>query len=120
MLNSHGSPANLVLGNGFVRANVEEFARLRGQVDVIWIVGCNVADTETPGTYSDGNLFCSALAKAAECKLVAPVSSQYDFGFGVRTYPPDRIDNFEGLVRTYGPLGNVLEYKTYSSLNRFE
>lgn len=59
---------------------------------------------------SDGNVFCSSLAKKVQCYVVAATETQLELPV---TVPMDMMTSFEGLVLSYGPEGNV----TWSNRN---
>jgi len=111
VINCHGSPGHLLLGEGIGRNDVQLFARWRGLVEKIWIVACKAAYIKSKGSNTDGNIFCSELAKHAECYVVAGTETQW-----FRTsYPFGKIDSFEGLVLSYGPNGDVTWSHRYPS-----
>jgi hypothetical protein len=122
VLSCHGLPGYLQLGQGFNRSNLEMFAAWNGKIGKIWLPNCLVAripdaamqnqmDRDYPGWgVSDGNMFCSALAKRVQCYVVAASEIQCEYAI---TYTPDHMTSFEGLVLSYGPEGKV----TWSSRN---
>lgn len=122
VLSCHGLPGVLQLGEGFTSRHLALFAAWRGLVEKIWLPNCLVAripdaamqaqmDRDYPGWgVSDGNVFCSTLAKQVQCYVVAATEQQCEMPI---TLPADQMTSFEGLVLSYGPAGNV----TWSSRN---
>jgi hypothetical protein len=117
IINSHGGPGVLAVGgNGasdpqIDSSNVGVFARLHDTDDVgtIWLVGCEVA----AGTA--GKNFCSALARASGCEVVAGDVDQYvNFGYYLRAYVCrcawGGIDDFEGTAYRFYPDGGYTWY----------
>lgn len=108
VLSCHGAPAYLQLGEGFGSTHIALFAGWRGLIEKIWLPNCSVAFIGSGG--SDGNVFCSNLAKQVRCYVVASTETQCEVFANV---PYDQMTSFEGLVLCYGPKGNV----TWSSRN---
>lgn len=102
----HGSPGYLQLGQGFDRSHASLFTHWAGLVDKIWIRACNFAFIQSPRAPNsgDGNLFCSAMAQAAQCYVVASTETQYTASSSL---PYGKLDGYEGLVLSYGPQGDV-------------
>ncbi|MFK5950048.1 MAG: DUF4347 domain-containing protein [Methylococcales bacterium] len=98
VLSCHGNPGQLQLGQGFDISQVALFSAWRGLIEKIWLPDCLVARG------SDGNAFCSSMARQAQCYVVAPTESQCD---EFTTMPYDQLTSFEGLVLCYGPNGNI-------------
>jgi len=95
----------LALGTGIRRADTPKFAAIKGVVDNIWITACGTARITKPGPgEGDGNLFCCEIAKQSGAHVVAATTHQD----GDSRLPKGHIDDFEGLVLQYGPLGNVV------------
>ena len=119
----HGAPGSVQMGGGFTRANVTSFARWAGKVEKIWFRACNVALISAAGGSADGNLFCSEVARHAQCYVVASTETQWTrpttmeaiFSGGHHTLPFGKLDTFEGLVLSYGPGGNVTWEHRYDS-----
>jgi hypothetical protein len=111
----HGNASIVEMGQGFNRSHATLFAGWAGLVEKIWFRACLVARISTPGspTFGDGNLFCSDIAKAARCHVVAPTELQTEFSG--RVLPYSRLDTFEGLLLSYGPNGNVTWSTRYPS-----
>ena len=103
------------MGQGFDRSHVGVFRPWRGLVDKIWFRACSVARIRTAGatTTGDGNLFCSGVAQAAQCYVVASTETQV--AISNRVLPYGTLDSFEGLVLSYGPRGNVTWSRRYRS-----
>jgi hypothetical protein len=117
VFNCHGDPGELHIGVGIDRSLTDRFSMLVQEgkpiVDVIHFRSCLVARIENPGS-TTGNLFCSAVAKAAKCKVVASTAIQvtgYRFS-QLGALPSGMIDKFEGTTLLYGPGGNVLDAST--------
>jgi hypothetical protein len=115
----HGAPAYLQCGAGISRSDTSKFRVWRGLVDKIWFSACQVGYI-TPGSSGapgpangDGNLFCSEIAREAQCYVVASTELQV---IGVnRILPFGCLDTFEGLVLSYGPGGDVTWSHRYPS-----
>ncbi|MGQ0540280.1 MAG: hypothetical protein ACT4O9_00350 [Blastocatellia bacterium] len=113
VINCHGTPGELQLGVGVTKSLTDRFKMLapgnNPLVGTIYIVACLVARIDGPGSYTDGNLFCSAIAKNAKCQVVASTAEQT---IGGPPTPWGHLDRFEGTVLVYGPEGNVLSTYT--------
>jgi len=115
----HGTPAYLQCGEGIKRSDTARFSKWRGLVDKIWFSACLVAaikpaDSCGPGpAEGDGNMFCSEIAKAAQCYVVA--STELQVIGKDRVLPYGKLDTFEGLVLSYGPTGEVTWSHRYPS-----
>ena len=111
----HGNASYLEMGKGFNRSHTGLFRGLAGLVDKIWFRACLVARIKKPGgaKFGDGNLFCSEIARAAKCYVVASTELQVEVTG--RVLPYGQLDTFEGLVLSYGPKGNVAWSKRYES-----
>lgn len=110
VLNCHGAPGYLELGEGIRNQDVSAFASWRGLIEKIWIPACRVALIPTTAGQADGNVFCSNLAKTVGCYVVASTETQCSLPGNI---PADMMPSFEGLILSYGPGGNV----TWSSRN---
>ena len=115
----HGGPAYLQCGEGIGRGHTAKFTKLRGLVEKIWFSACLVGFIQrgkngAPGPASrDGNMFCSEIAKAAQCYVVASTELQV---IGVnRVLPYGCLDTFEGLVLSYSPEGVISWSRRYPS-----
>lgn len=119
----HGAPGYLEMGEGFQREHATMFSRWAGLVEKIWFRACSVALIEGSGTNSDGNLFCSEIARFGRCYVVASTETQWTrptigdvvWRGGHHRLPFGQLDSFEGLVLSYGPDGNVTWSQRYSS-----
>jgi hypothetical protein len=109
----HGNAAYLEMGEGFTRAHTGLFRAWRGLVERIWFRSCSVARIKSAGSRSDGNLFCSAIAQAAQCYVVA--STELQVATTNRVLPYGQLDTFEGLLLSYGPGGGVTWSHRYPS-----
>ena len=111
----HGNSAFVQMGEGFTRQHTSMFSAWAGLVDKIWFRACLVARIVTPGspTTGDGNLFCSEIAKAAQCYVVA--STELQAAASGRLLPYGQLDTFEGLLLSYGPQGGVTWSQRYNS-----
>jgi hypothetical protein len=119
----HGAPAFVQCGAGITRSDTSKFSAWRGLVEKIWFRACLVGYI-TPGTggapgpaSGDGNLFCSEIAKAAQCYIVTPTETQT--GTVNRILPYGKLDTYEGLVLSYGPEGNVTWSHRYPSAYKY-
>lgn len=117
----HGMPAYLFCGQGIGRADTARFTVWRDLVEKIWFSACNLAYSTpasgrgcAPGpAHGDGHMFCSEIAQAAQCYVVASTELQaYTAG---RTLPYGKLDSFEGLVLSYNPAGEVSWSHRYPS-----
>lgn len=108
VLSCHGAPGYLQLGQGFNNTHIALFRGWRGLIEKIWLPNCSVAFIGSGG--SDGNVFCSNMAKQVQCYVVAATELQCE---STVTLPYDQMTSFEGLVLSYGPQGNV----TWSNRN---
>lgn len=115
----HGAPAYLQCGAGITRSDTGSFSAWRGLVEKIWFSACRVGYI-TPGSGSnpgpasgDGNLFCSEIAQAAQCYVVA--STELQVIGANRRLPFGRLDTYEGLVLSYNPRGEVSWSERYAS-----
>jgi len=98
---AHGAPAHLYLGKGIKGyRGAEIFSTLKGKVEEIWILGCNVAYTEIgeEGSETDGELFCSTIALKAGCAVIASTGAQC---LEMGTWPYGGVDTYEGEVLTF-------------------
>lgn len=102
----HGSPGYLEVGRGFTYKEIGLFLRWEGIVEKIWFHGCRIAGGEL------GNYFCSGIAKAASCYVVAPTEYQVDIP---RVFPYGQLGTFEGLLLSFSPDGSVSWSHRYPS-----
>jgi len=114
VINCHGAPGYLQMGvGGLARSNVGWFGRWRDKIDKIWLTACKPGFIQDAGQPSDGNLFISEIARAANCYVVASTETQ--IFRANHTYPFGQIDSFEGLVLSYAPDGSVSWSHRYDS-----
>lgn len=131
VLNCHGLPGYLQLGEGFSREHIILLNPWRGLIRKIWLPNCQVArvpneamqaqlNQDFPGWGwgwgagdgdGDGDRFCSEMAGVVQCHVIASTEIQCD---NFRTIPRDMMTSFEGLVLSYGPNGRT----PWSSRNR--
>jgi len=112
VINCHGTPGRLQIGQGVGRSDLPMFSLWYGIVEKIWITSCGVGFIDSEGSETDGNYFCSQMAKWANCYVVAPTETQFS---EEKIYPFGEIDSFEGLVLSYGPKGDVTWRHRYPS-----
>lgn len=106
----HGNSGSLQVGTGFDRSSTQLFTAWAGLVKKIWLRGCMVALTSPNG---DGYAFCSEIARAARCHVVA--STELQVTHTRRRLPYGQLDTFEGLVLSFGPAGNITWSRRYPS-----
>lgn len=123
VINCHGLPGFVGIGQGFNVNHVGLFRQWAGLVHKIWFVACLVAripdstmqaslDATYPGFGAgDGNVFCSRLAQNARCYVFASTEEQRNRG----GYALGQMPTFEGLCLSYGPAGNVTWSHRYAS-----
>ncbi len=110
VINCHGGPGRLRIGEN-CRLTVNETGlftplRSKGAIGTIWLVACEVAKDE-------GKYFCSQLAIAAGCDVIAGDKNQHvDIGFYFRFCPSNAIDDFEGNAFRFSPAGGYTTYST--------
>lgn len=111
----HGNASYLQMGQGFDRTHARLFRAWAGLVEKIWFRACLIARIQSPGapTTGDGNLFCSEIARAARCYVVASTELQTEYAD--RRLPYGQLDTFEGLVLSYSPGGDVSWSHRYPS-----
>jgi hypothetical protein len=116
VLSCHGLPAYLQLGQGFDQSHIPMFGAWQGLVGKIWLPDCLVAEIPDKNMQKklnhdhwrtrtgSGHLFCSTLARTVHCYVVAPTEIQCDI---FKTFPPNQISSFEGLILSYSPDGQI-------------
>ena len=115
VLNSHGAPGYLILGEGFWQPHAALFERWAGLVGNIWITACQIASRmplekgwrlprELKGQVGDGFLFCREIAIRAHCNVIASLAMQ---DVPHTTIPNGYIDAFEGTVICFRSTGDV-------------
>ncbi|MEP7074813.1 MAG: DUF4347 domain-containing protein [Acidobacteriota bacterium] len=86
-------------------ASVSEFAKLKGEnLGTIWLIACQAAHGPS------GKALCSAIAKHSGCQVVAGEDDQEVGiwgGWRLFTSVFDNIDEFEGLVYAFTPVGGI-------------
>jgi len=116
----HGTPGELEMGIGITRNLTDRFKLLAPDdkpiVDVIYFHCCSVARIDGANTVTDGNLFCSEIAKNAKCQVIASTAVQQT---GRYYLPYGSLDKFEGTVLVYGPEGNVLRSTTFPKFEKW-
>ena len=114
VLNSHGLPGYLIMGEGFWQPHTKMFERWSGLVDTIWITACRIASRCPPegdlpddlkGEMGDGYQFCRQMATSARCNVIASLAAQ-DVPLHSRI-PDGTIDAFEGTVLCFKPSGDL-------------
>ncbi len=123
VINCHGTWGTLYIGNGHT-INSQNLGIMRllqrngPKVDTIWLVACLVAGSNDSKLHYRklpvklGAFFCSAMAKAAGCYVVAPEKTQYvNPGFYLRFCPKNCIDEFEGPVYRWDKNGKEEVFK---------
>jgi hypothetical protein len=125
VLNSHGAPGYLVMGEGFWAPHTNLFSRLAGLVNNIWITACEIASREPlapgdrldpsfgDGEAGDGWVFCRDIARYAKCNVIASDDDQWAPNHRI---PDGYIDSFEGTVRCWRPNGEYAWVRQYSLL----
>jgi hypothetical protein len=115
VINCHGLPGWVGIGQGFNKTHLPMFSAWNGYVQNIWFVACLVAripdatmQADLNKNYagygpSDGNIFCSTLAKTVGCYVVASTEEQRNKG----GYSFGQLPAFEGLLMCYNPNGGV-------------
>jgi hypothetical protein len=114
IINCHGSPGYLHIGQntGIGHEDLGAFVELRQKqsVGTIWIVACQVAETEDQHGRL-GKYFCSELARSAACQVVAADKLQYvDVSFYLRFCPDHSIDDYEGTIYRWDAAGREEVY----------
>lgn len=108
VINCHGLEGYLDLGIGFVAEDAPMFEAWRGKVRKIWIAACLVG-RRAPGART---ALPSAMARAAQCYVIAGTERQYDLR---RVMPYGQLDTYEGLVFCFGPDGRITWSRRYPS-----
>lgn len=105
VLNCHGAPGYLEMGQGITETDLDEFRIWHGLIEKIWIPACRVAFIPASGSgESDGNMFCSKLAKKVGCYVVASTETQCSMPGDIAR---DMMPSYEGLILSYSPDGSV-------------
>jgi hypothetical protein len=115
VLNSHGVPGYLLMGEGFWRPHTEMFQKLNGLVDNIWMTACRIASRGglTPGErlppnlkgqIGDGYHFCRNIAMNARCNVIASMNDQ---DVPNRRIPDGCVDAYEGALLCFKADGEI-------------
>lgn len=109
VFNCHGSPGFLQMGVGIRQRHTRLFRRLRGKVEKIWLYACS------PAARTIGKNFCSSMARAVGCYVVASPDTQWETAAEMAPggLPPNTLDSFEGKVISFGPGGTVTWTRSY-------
>lgn len=115
VINCHGNAGCLSvggLGDSFGIESASLFEKLRStngryRIGRIWFVACSVTD----GVDGLGANFCKAIAKAANCKVIAANVSQEVGTFYEIFRPFGCIDDFEGDAFEFEPDGSLYTFK---------
>ena len=113
VINSHGSPGVIHIGQGLSINDLHQFELLKKDmkttlVEEIWIVACKVAgkDEGVSGGLS-GDAFCKSLATTALSDVTAGTKNQY--GSGPISIPRWVIDKWTGRIKHYFSNGVIFE-----------
>jgi hypothetical protein len=113
VINCHGRPGMMLLGQGFDARYTGLFWGLQGLVDQIVLTGCMTANKEfkslpppkDPNLHmSNGHIFCSTIAKLTGAYVIASSSFQYDYD---KTFPMGEVTELDGIVLCYDTKGKV-------------
>lgn len=121
VINCHGAAAYVQIGQGFGPSHTGMFTPWTGLVEKIWFVACLVARIPTSamradGITGDGNIFCSEIARNAQCHVVAPTEEQINRGGSNKgRYDIGVMPTFEGLLVSYSPNGEITWSHRYRS-----
>ena len=110
VINSHGSPGFVHLGKdandrqtGIGIEHVGLFSQFKNKLGTIWLTGCQIAGDSICRA---GKVFCSQLAIAAGCNVVAADVYQYvNPGYYLLLFPKNCIDEFEGTAYRWDAKG---------------
>jgi hypothetical protein len=108
VINAHGAPGKIYAGGAsrspIKRSNVDLFGKVRKNIKgTIWVVACEVA------CGSKGGEFGRALARAADCDVVASAWNQY---VETPTCPFGGIDLYEKSAFHWEASGKVSAHRT--------
>lgn len=113
IINGHGRPGRIGIGQGITLNDVSQFNVLKteGLVDYIWIIACKVASIREAGSEKyDGNYFCYRLAQESGAFIKASRDTQWarlDLPL-IDEVPYGFIDDWEGIVCTWNPQGELI------------
>lgn len=113
VINGHGTPGRLAVGEGFSEQHLQMFYSWSGLFNTIWLMGCfvgrhsNMSAQHNGRTYSgDGHGFCSELAVITRADVIASTELQVARAF---THPYGYISALDGLVLVFqGRTGRII------------
>ena len=105
IINSHAVPGEIQIGTGITLDDAPVFRSLKGLVNTIFIVACEVAQTGSGGRL-DGNLMCGAIAKAAGATVFCSTALQSTYIFAAFGIADGLIDEYEGTILKYSSNGS--------------
>jgi hypothetical protein len=105
VINCHGAPGRLSIGTGIGIREAPAFKSLKGKVNTIFIVACEIAAIEGKGLL-DGNMMCGAIAKASGATVFCSTALQSTGLYDLIGLPSGTIDEYEGTVFRYNPNGS--------------
>lgn len=105
VINSHGSPGRLHIGTGIDRSQANTFRLLKGMVNTIFIVACEIAAIGGKGCL-DGNMMCGAIAQASGATVFCSTALQSTGLYTYLSLPIGTIDEYEGTVLQYNRDGS--------------
>jgi len=126
VLNCHGAPGFLIMGEGFWGPHTALFEQWSGRVNNIWLTACEIASREPlkpgdrvpswagKGAPGDGWAFCREMAIRAKCNVIA---SEDDQDVPQRRIPDGYIDAWEGTVLCFRPTGDFAWVRHYELHN---
>lgn len=108
----------LALGTGIFRRNADVFDVLRRDhacVHDILITACGAARISPVNASGegDGHRFCQAIARHSGAHVTAATTMQVVSNFARLTMPGGAIDDWDGLVVKYSPLGTIVWSNNY-------
>ena len=116
VINCHGVPGYLQMGEGFGAPHTGLFTQWRGMIDTILITACRIAsrlpDPKFPTKSSDGFLFCQQIAINANCNVIAFLHTQE---VPLQAIPNGMIDGFEGRLICWRRDGSVAWTQGYAT-----
>jgi hypothetical protein len=104
VINCHGVPGTLKIGQGCNLGDIEKFSNWKGKVERIWLIACRVSQGP------DGYAFCRAMAVKSGAYVTGSVDLQYDDAWGVwgsSHLPSGYVDDWEGTVHRFDPDGTM-------------
>lgn len=103
VINCHGAPGYLYLGQGFGSQNTPLFKAWKGLVEMIYITSCKIAA-------GHGRQFCAAIAANTEAYVVASTIIQEAPN---NAAPAGQLDFYEGPTLTFDPKGKLVTKMTF-------